>query len=671
MGDKNKAPQATIDVEQHVSERYDIKRRLGKGAYGIVWKAIDKKSQEVVALKKIFDAFRNATDAQRTFREIMFLQEFGKHENIIKLNNVIRASNDKDIYLVFEHMDTDLHAVIRKGTILKDIHKRYIMYQLLKATKYMHSGNVIHRDYKPSNVLLDSDCLAKICDFGLARSLEKIDGKNSHARKNSVTGEEICKAPALTEYVATRWYRAPEILLSSPRYTKGVDIWSLGCILAELILGKPLFPGSSTLNQIECIMQTIPEPSNSDIDSIQSDYGHSIIKETMKKISKGKINRTTLEEKLSSAPAEAIDFVKKILVFNPDKRPSAADLLTHPYVQRFHNPEKEPGLDYHVVPPLNDDIQLSVEDYRTALYQMIAKKKQQIRELHARKLQEAEMAKKLQEEHENAAGDKLSDMDISPEKKRTAEKSNLKNQNLNSSPYANQHNSSSGNAHNSSYGQLYAARRAKSAGISQPAKARHSTGQIPVNTVKKQVSNPEKSGYYSNATYSKSQVPRQQTSLLSYQQPENPSRNKSAPTIGRTGNSATAPNYPTGSMGLKQTYDQQYQHRYMTRSYVQKQKKIQAQAANGTSSFGQGEGSGNVGNLEISGQMVGGGATGVATRGANRKNKYNTLPSKKYSGGGIHHTVGSEAQNKLGSYGQTFGVINQSSIDAFKKTGKF
>ena len=247
----------------------------------------------MVALKKIFDAFRNATDAQRTFREIMFLQEFGKHENIIKLNNVIRASNDKDIYLVFEHMDTDLHAVIRKGTILKDIHKRYIMYQLLKATKYMHSGNVIHRDYKPSNVLLDSDCLAKICDFGLARSLEQIDS-NKHSRKNSTAGnEEVQKAPALTEYVATRWYRAPEILLSSPRYTKGVDIWSLGCILAELILGKPLFPGSSTLNQIECIMQTIPEPSNSDIDAIQSDYGHSIIKETMKKISRGKINRTT------------------------------------------------------------------------------------------------------------------------------------------------------------------------------------------------------------------------------------------------------------------------------------------------------------------------------------------------------------------------------------------
>ncbi|CAH2297202.1 mitogen-activated kinase 15 isoform X1 [Pelobates cultripes] len=136
------------EVEDHISQKYDIKKRLGKGAYGIVWKAIDRKTGEIVAVKKIFDAFRNRTDAQRTFREIMFLQEFGEHPNIIKLLNVIRAQNDKDIYLVFEYMETDLHAVIKKGNLLKDIHMRYILYQLLKATKFIHSGNVIHRDQK-------------------------------------------------------------------------------------------------------------------------------------------------------------------------------------------------------------------------------------------------------------------------------------------------------------------------------------------------------------------------------------------------------------------------------------------------------------------------------------------------------------------------------------------
>ncbi|EPQ07018.1 Mitogen-activated protein kinase 15 [Myotis brandtii] len=119
-------------------------------AYGIVWKAVDRRTGEVVAIKKIFDAFRDKTDAQRTFREIMLLQEFGDHPNIIRLLDVIRAENDRDIYLVFEFMDTDLNAVICKGSLLKDVHKRYIFYQLLRAAKFIHSGRVIHRDQKTS-----------------------------------------------------------------------------------------------------------------------------------------------------------------------------------------------------------------------------------------------------------------------------------------------------------------------------------------------------------------------------------------------------------------------------------------------------------------------------------------------------------------------------------------
>ena len=138
----------------HVLKKYDIVQKLGKGAYGIVWKAIYRKSGQTIALKKIFDAFQNATDAQRTFREIMFLQEMTSHENIIRLLNVIKATNDKDMYLVFEYMETDLHAVIR-ANILQDIHEQFIMYQLVKALKYMHSAALLHRDVKPSNLLLN------------------------------------------------------------------------------------------------------------------------------------------------------------------------------------------------------------------------------------------------------------------------------------------------------------------------------------------------------------------------------------------------------------------------------------------------------------------------------------------------------------------------------------
>jgi len=118
--------------------------------------------------------FKNPTDAQRTFREIMFLQELNDHENIIRLENVLKAENNKDIYLVFEYMETDLHAVIR-ANILEEIHKQYVIYQLLKALKYMHTANVLHRDLKPSNLLLNSECLMKVADFGLARSIGAIE----------------------------------------------------------------------------------------------------------------------------------------------------------------------------------------------------------------------------------------------------------------------------------------------------------------------------------------------------------------------------------------------------------------------------------------------------------------------------------------------------------------
>ena len=230
------------EVESHIIRRYEIQAQLGKGAYGIVWRAVDRRTKNVVAVKKIFDAFQNSTDAQRTFREIMFLQTL-KHDNIIRLLSVHRADNDKDIYLVFEFMETDLHAVIR-ARILEDVHKQYIIYQLLKTLKYLHSAEILHRDMKPSNLLLNSDCLMKVADFGLARSIVMLE-------------KEQAAKPVLTDYIATRWYRAPEILLGSTKYTKGVDMWSVGCILGELMLEKPIFPGTSTMNQLERIVAVV------------------------------------------------------------------------------------------------------------------------------------------------------------------------------------------------------------------------------------------------------------------------------------------------------------------------------------------------------------------------------------------------------------------------------
>ncbi|XP_068625083.1 extracellular signal-regulated kinase 2 [Battus philenor] len=356
---QKKSPEKNMsEIDEHILKRFEIKKRLGKGAYGIVWKAIDRKTKDVVAIKKIFDAFRNQTDAQRTFREIIFLQSFRNHPNIVKLHSIHKALNNRDIYLGFEYMETDLHNVIKRGNILKDIHKRYIMYQMLKATKYIHSGNVIHRDQKPSNVLIDSACRVKIADFGLARSVSSVYS----------SGEEGAD-PCLTDYVATRWYRAPEILIASKNYTKGIDMWSLGCILGEMLTGSPLFPGTSTVNQIERIMSALPKPSSEDITSVCSGYGSSLIREQAASNSGG----ASLVSLLSCAPRDAADLVHRLLVFNPAKRLSAESALDHEYVAKFHRERDEPALPSDVLLPLRDDKQMSVDDYRNKLYSIMAK----------------------------------------------------------------------------------------------------------------------------------------------------------------------------------------------------------------------------------------------------------------------------------------------------------
>merc|ERR1712010_360664 len=355
------AARMSEDIDKHVLRKYEICQKLGKGAYGIVWKAIDKRSKEVVALKKIFDAFQNATDAQRTFREIMYLQEMTGHDNIIRLGNVLKADNDRDIYLVFEYMETDLHAVIR-ANILEDIHKQYIMYQLFRACKFLHSADIIHRDMKPSNILLNSDCQMKVCDFGLARSIASLENPASAG-----------PAPVLTDYVATRWYRAPEILLGSTKYTKGVDLWSYGCILGELLAHKPLFPGSSTMNQLERIIEITGRPSAADIDAIKSPFAATMLESIPPTGTK------PLHELFPHASPEALDLLRRLLQFNPMKRISAEAALSHPYVSQFHNPEDEPACEREIHIPIDDNTKYTINDYREKLYIEIVRKKKEIR----------------------------------------------------------------------------------------------------------------------------------------------------------------------------------------------------------------------------------------------------------------------------------------------------
>jgi mitogen-activated protein kinase 15 len=287
----------------------------------------------------------------------MYMLELGEHDNIVKMVNCMKAENDKDIYLVFEYMDCDLYAVGRAG-ILEDIHKTYITYQILKALNYIHSGGLIHRDLKPSNVLISSDCHVKICDFGLCRSITD----------TAATSRE--SSAFLTDYVATRWYRAPEILLGSNRYTGAVDMWGLGCILGELLNGKPIFQGTSTMDQLDKILSLTGQPLDEDIQGTDSPFAATMLETIQFK------PPNSLSEMFPTASAQALDFIRCCLQFNPHKRITAEEGLAHPFVSGFHNPDDEPVCPHLVKLKLDDTTKLTAPEYREALYkEMLAQQK--------------------------------------------------------------------------------------------------------------------------------------------------------------------------------------------------------------------------------------------------------------------------------------------------------
>ena len=349
-------------VEEHIKKRFTFQKKVGQGAYGVVFKVIDKKTKEQVALKKLFGAFQDDVDSQRTFREVMLLQELNGHDNIIRLLNVIRAENDLDLYLVFDYMEADLFNVIR-ANILQDIHKKFIIYQILKALKFIHSADIIHRDLKPSNVFINSDCHVKLGDFGLARTLDH----------NPNMGGLV------TDYVATRWYRAPEMILAAQKYAKPIDMWSVGCILYELLVGTPLLPGKSTKDMIRMMFGVTGFPDRKEYNEvkkecrIQIDYDD-LLQEKIKK----KKNILQMVQGYTHDEV-AIDLLLKLLQFNPKKRLTAEEALEHPYVADFHNPEEEILCDHKIDVPLDDDNKFSKEEYRQKLYDIVLKRKIEIR----------------------------------------------------------------------------------------------------------------------------------------------------------------------------------------------------------------------------------------------------------------------------------------------------
>lgn len=321
---KKGMPETEFFTEYGEASRYQVQEVVGKGSYGVVGSAIDTHTGEKVAIKKINDVFEHVSDATRILREIKLLRLL-RHPDIVEIKHIMLPPSRRefrDIYVVFELMESDLHQVIKANDDLTPEHYQFFLYQLLRGLKYIHTANVFHRDLKPKNILANADCKLKICDFGLAR----------------VSFNDAPSAIFWTDYVATRWYRAPELCGSFfSKYTPAIDIWSIGCIFAEMLTGKPLFPGKNVVHQLDLMTDLLGTPSAESIARIRNEKARRYLSTMRKKPS------IPFSQKFPDADPLALHLVERLLAFDPKDRPTAEEALADPYFDGLANVDREPS----------------------------------------------------------------------------------------------------------------------------------------------------------------------------------------------------------------------------------------------------------------------------------------------------------------------------------------
>ncbi|TMS38676.1 hypothetical protein L596_005347 [Steinernema carpocapsae] len=316
-----------------VPEHYQNLTPVGTGAYGTVCAAECTRTGEKVAIKKFSRPFQSCIHAKRTHRELKLLRSMD-HENVIDMLDVftpdVAMSKLNDVYFVSMLMGADLSNIL-KIQRLTDDHIQFLIYQILRGLKYIHSAGIIHRDLKPSNIAVNEDCELKTDD-------------------------------EMTGYVATRWYRAPEIMLNWMHYTKTVDIWSVGCIMAELITGKTLFPGSDHIDQLTRIMNVVGTPNEEFLQKISSEEARNYIRNLPN------MQRKDFRTFFANASPEAVDLLEKTLNLDPDLRPTAAEAMEHPYLRQYHDPQDEPTSD-----PIDVDVEgdLSIDQWKELIWNEI------------------------------------------------------------------------------------------------------------------------------------------------------------------------------------------------------------------------------------------------------------------------------------------------------------
>ncbi|KAF1872827.1 hypothetical protein Lal_00015921 [Lupinus albus] len=301
---KKGAPEAEFFTEYGEASQYEILEVVGKGSYGVVGSAIDIHTGEKVAIKKINDVFEHVSDATRILREIKLLRLL-RHPDIVEIKHIMLPPSRrefKDIYVVFELMESDLHQVIKANNDLTPEHHQFFLYQLLRGLKYIHTANVFHRDLKPKNILVNADCKLKICDFGLAR----------------VSFDD---APS-----AIFW-----------TYTPAIDIWSIGCIFAEMLNGKPLFRGKNVVHQLDLMTDLLGTPPAESIARIRNEKAKRYLSSMRKK------QPVPLSQKFPKADPLALSMLERLLAFDPKDRPTAEEALADPYFNGLSNIDCEPS----------------------------------------------------------------------------------------------------------------------------------------------------------------------------------------------------------------------------------------------------------------------------------------------------------------------------------------
>ena len=291
-----------------MQNKYEVLGVVGEGAYGIVYKCKNKETGKYVAIKK----FKEVGDdlVKKTMkRELKMLQRL-HHPNVVEFQDAFRRKGN--LFLVFEFVDKNLLELLQEHPNgLEPNLIRHLIYQLCKSIKYLHEQNIIHRDIKPENLLITDKMESKLCDFGFARLVSETNEK-------------------LTDYVATRWYRAPELLLSQGSYGKEVDYWAIGCIMGELVDGNPLFPGENELDQIHCIQKVLGNLTENQEEMFYSNplfNGKNLLNvtkpETLEKRYYGKFSK------------KAISFMKGLLALDPKKRLNGNTVFKHAYFEKL------------------------------------------------------------------------------------------------------------------------------------------------------------------------------------------------------------------------------------------------------------------------------------------------------------------------------------------------